>query len=215
MDSLLSTSGRRRKRSQRRQTEHFKINLKKLSIKGVGKFFTKVADKIKSVVIDGVKFAALLPLMPAMLAILTAKKVKVTGSGINAVSNTFFRVIIKGEKNYYFDENEEHLIDDVVEVVKEVIKYFKKAKAKPASELNTGEKLALGALNVAANSLEDANFNKSAVATPPAPPLTVSSSGQIVTEPPRGSSATAAAGNKNIYIYAGIALAVGFILLKK
>lgn len=215
MDNLLSTSGRRRKRSQRRQTEHFKLNLKKLSIKGVGKFFTKVADKVKTVVSDGVKFAALLPLMPAMLAILTAKKVKVTGSGINAVSNTFFRVIIKGEKNYYFDENEEHLIGDAVEIVKEIIQYFKKAKAKPASELNTGEKLALGALNVAANSLEDANFNKSAAATPPAPPLTISKTGQVHTEAPKGDTTTKAAGNKNIYVYAGLALAAGFFLLKK
>lgn len=199
---------------RRRAEQHFKINLKKLSIKPIGKFFTKVADKVKNAVSEVGKFAILLPLMPAMLAILTAKKVKVSGSGINAVSNTFFRVIIKGEKNYFYDEDEEYLIDDVVEIVKEIVEYFKKAKAKPASELTTGEKLALGALNTAANSLQDVNFNKSASQTPAAPALIISPSTGALTQAPTTGTGTTKGMNKNLIYVAAAALAA-FVIFKK
>ena len=194
-------------------TENFLgIKLKKLSIKPIGKFFTKVADKVKKVVGDGIQFAALLPLMPAMLVILTAKKIKVTEHGINAVSKTFYNAVIKGNFQYEYNEQEENFVDDAVAVVKAIVGYFKKIKEKKdakkggESGLSKVEGAALDAVATAADSLQNSKFdNPTAVATP---------AGGFVEAPRPAATAGAGADNKMLIIIGGVAIAA-ILLMKK
>ncbi len=186
----MSKAKRKEKRAERKE--------KRAEKKASGtRFIDKVGKKIKAAAetLGDVKFAPLLPFRNKMNEMLKAKGQE-THKDLSDLAKNFTKYIILGGKdNFEIDHTkgykerfkDEHFIEDVVAVVKKIVKFFKDSKSKKDSgEKLTGDELA------AANGLEQVEKDLKAA---------------------EESEATATAGTSDIMKYSLIAIAL-FIGLK-
>lgn len=91
------------------------------------KKFISSAEKVVKKAGASAKLVPILPLVPAMKAILIAKKIK-PEKDIEKLCIQFRNEIIKKGKK--FDTVHKNLVDDVITIIKEIIGFFAQAKAK-------------------------------------------------------------------------------------
>ena len=93
----------------------------------------KLAGKINRGIKRGVKWATLLPLQPAMITLLAARGKKIP-RGIEKRAKLFHATFIS--KNF---EETEHLVEDAVSIIRDIIGFFKRAKQKKEAGENLSE----------------------------------------------------------------------------
>jgi hypothetical protein len=93
----------------------------------------KLAGKINRGIKRGIKWATLLPLQPAMISLLAARGKKVP-RGIENRAKLFHATFIS--KNF---EETEHLVEDAVSIIRDIIGFFKRAKQKKEAGENLSE----------------------------------------------------------------------------
>lgn len=118
--------------------------------KKVGETIKKAAQKLNP---EDALFLPLIPMKAVMRKILDKKKISYGNGSIKNLVKAFYKGVVKKGKNF---EGEEHLVSDIVNIVKEIIGFFKKNKdAADAGEAGAEEaEIAAEVDNASANADE-------------------------------------------------------------
>ena len=116
---------------------------KKGKIRGFLKKTGQAVRKAAKAVGKAAKTAPLIPFIPMMKSALK-KAGHEPKKGIEELANQFFSIVVKGRNSY---DGPEHLVEDIVSIVKSILGFFKDKKERLAAKKAAGEPLTEGEEN--------------------------------------------------------------------